>query len=179
MTHYTSYVVAVEEYQGKASVLLGNGNGTFQTPTETNLGGAGFTCVVGDFNSDHKLDVAFITKTNVFSPPSIAIALGHGDGQFGPSTFVDAYFDSFLAVDDINADGNTDLIALTPAFHALRLFAGHGDGTFQSAQTVVFNNFGPAALAIGDFNGDQLHDLAVTMTPQNVVGILTNTTTDF
>lgn len=176
----TNYSPVVDELAGKASVLLGNGNGIFQAATETDLGGAAWSGVVGDFNGDDNLDLAFITKSNVFSSPSIAVALGQGNGQFATSRVIDANFDTFLAVDDINEDGNADLIALHYPFSpTLRLFLGHGDGTFQLAQTVALQNFGPAAVAIGDFNGDQLHDLAVTMSPQNVVSILINTTTDF
>jgi hypothetical protein len=178
----TIYSPTVDELAGKASVLLGKGSGGFQPAAESDLGGSGFSCIVGDFSGDHHLDLAFITKSpSVFAIPAIAVALGNGNGLFATRTFVDANnFDTFLAIDDINGDGNTDLIALSyPVTPALRLFVGHGDGTFQLAQTVVFQNFGPAAVAIGDFNGDQLHDLAVTMTPQNVVSILMNTTTDF
>lgn len=177
----TGYSPAIDEFAGKASVLLGNGNGTFQSVIETDLGGSGGTGAVADFNGDHILDLTYITKFNVYSVPSIAVALGQGDGRFAKATVVDANnFDSFLIVDDIDNDGLADLIALSyPVIPALRLFAGNGDGTFQLTQTVVFQNFGPTAAVIGDFNGDQLHDVAVAMTPQNVVSVLRNTTIDF
>jgi FG-GAP-like repeat len=167
---------------GNASVLLGKGDGTFQAATETDLGGGAYRGAIGDFNGDGHLDLAFITKQNVFSIPSIEVVLGRGDGTFGAGAFVDSInFDWFVTVADLNADGTPDLLALSPSVvPAARVFLGQGNGTFQLAQTVVFSSFGPGAAAIADFNGDLLPDLAVTMhTQKNVVSILLNTTTDF
>jgi len=177
----TGYIVAGEEYRGKASVLLGNGNGSFQAAIETDLGGAGRSGVVADFNRDHILDLAFLTRSDVFAPFEMAIGLGQGRGTFATARLVNSPgLVSSLTVDDINADGYPDLVALSSQFApAARLFLGHGDGTFQLAQTVPFHNSVPNALAIGDFNGDQLQDFAITMGPQNVVSILMNRTTDF
>jgi hypothetical protein len=79
-------------------------------------------------------------------------------------------------VNDINKDGAPDLVALDAG--ALNIYPGQGDGSFQPPQT-IFSSPGPGGIAIGDFNGDGLVDLAVTMSPQNVVGILLNTTTTF
>ncbi len=178
----TTVIFSIFEVRnGKASVLLGKGDGSFQAATETSLGGAAYLGAIGDFNGDGHLDLAFITKQNVFSIPSIEVVLGRGDGTFGAGAFIDSNnFDSFMTVADLNADGTPDLLALSfPVVPAARVFLGQGDGTFQLAQTVVFSSFGPGAAAIADFNGDLLPDLAVTMHPQNVVSILLNTTTDF
>jgi hypothetical protein len=171
----------LEFFDGKASVLLGKGDGNFQTATETSLGGAAYIGAIGDFNGDSLLDLAFLTKENVSSIPSIEVVLGRGDGTFGAGVFVDANnFDSFVMVADLNVDGIPDLLALSfPVVPAARVFLGQGNGTFQLAQTVVFSRFGPGAAAIADFNSDLLPDLAVTMHPPNVVSILLNTTTDF
>src|SRR5580700_5742655 len=69
---------------GAVSVLLGNGDGTFQSPipysTET---GISLFVVTGDFNGDGNLDLAVANQAiQPGANSSIAILLGNGDGTF-------------------------------------------------------------------------------------------------
>jgi FG-GAP-like repeat len=131
------------------SVLLGNGNGTFQSPVfypqNVTGGGAAF---VADFNHDGKLDLA------VSDGQSVAILLGNGDGTFAAPVL---YFDGGgggLVTADFNGDGKLDLAAGSPT----ALLFGNGDGTFQPAVFPTnLNNFVPALTA--DFNNDGKPDL--------------------
>src|SRR5262245_15027385 len=48
------------EYQFKITLLLGNGNGTFQPPREFSAGGIPRSLAVGDFNGDEIQDLAVV-----------------------------------------------------------------------------------------------------------------------
>ncbi len=88
------------------SVLLGNGDGTFQAANF----GVGFqprSVAVGDFNGDGRQDLAV---ANV-SFHSVGLFLGNGDGTFqAPLYFPASSFPGFVAVGDFNGDGRPDLV---------------------------------------------------------------------
>jgi hypothetical protein len=97
------------------SILLGNGDGTFQPPQSyvvfqppPNLepGPVPHSMIVADFNRDGIADLAVITDF----PGSVKVLLGNGDGTFqaAQSYNVGGYQDS-VAVADFNGDGFPDL----------------------------------------------------------------------
>jgi hypothetical protein len=57
------------------SVLLGNGDGTFQEPKRFAAGEIPTSLVTGDFNADRRLDLVANTKSG-----DISVLLGNGDG---------------------------------------------------------------------------------------------------
>jgi FG-GAP-like repeat len=97
------------------SVLLGNGNGSFQTPVfypQNVATGAGtYSLVVGDFNHDGKLDIA-ASLGGASGDESLVVPLGNGDGIFASPVY---YFDggsaSMIMAADFNGDGNIDIAA--------------------------------------------------------------------
>jgi hypothetical protein len=52
---------------------------------------------------------------------------------------------------------------------------GNGDGSFQAAQNFGAGSF-PVSVAVDDFNGDGLPDLAVANDSSNNVSVLINNT---
>lgn len=132
-----------------ASVLLGNGDGTFQAPVSLSAGAPSLFVAVADFNLDGNPDIVVTTidSTSVF--------LGNGDGTFKSLASI-LYFTPG-AVGDFNGDGIPDLAAVDGYVAYVAL--GHGDGTFS---TTSFNYYygGPTIAAVGDFNGDGKPDLA-------------------
>jgi uncharacterized membrane protein len=155
------------------SVLLGNGDATFQPPIHTQLPGLPGLVGVGDFNGDGRLDLAvpMLLALGSGSPFALACAvvlLGNGDGTFAPPVSYPAgNFCSALAVGDFNNDGNLDLaVASIPNLIGtahkgqVSLLLGNGDGTFRSARSYSVGT-NPSYVVASDLNRDGKLDLVV------------------
>jgi hypothetical protein len=148
---------------GTVSILLGNGNGTFNLASgpPITVGFGPESVAVGDFNGDGKLDLAVVN----WSDDNVSILLGNGDGTFTPASTptVSVGSDPYsLAVGDFNGDGKLDLAVVNFGDNTVSILLGNGDGTFTPASTpTVSVAEDPRAVAVGDFNGDGKLDLAV------------------
>ena len=80
-----------------------------------------------------------------------------------------------VATGDFNGDGKLDVVTLDYGSH-LNVMLGNGDGTFQAPITldISLGNFFPEAIAVGDFNGDHLLDVAVWAGYNNPIGTQVN-----
>lgn len=147
---------------GTVSVLLGNGDGTFQPAVTYNCGGPDnpYSIAVGDFNGDGKPDIALLVVVNVSPRPALRILLGNGDGTFqAPVAYDTGGFNPYqVVVADVNRDSKLDLVIANEFVASVLL--GNGDGTFQAA--VTYGIEGSAnSLAVGDVNADGNPDLIV------------------
>jgi hypothetical protein len=155
---------------GNVSILLGTGTGTFGAATNYTVGAYPRSVAIGDFNGDGLSDLATANSTS----NDVSILLGTGTGTFGAATNFTVGFGPFsVAIGDFNGDGKSDLAVANFFDGNVSILLGTGTGTFGAA-----TNFGvgigvaPRSVAIGDFNGDGLSDLA-TAYPN--VSILLNT----
>ncbi len=142
------------------SVLLGNGDGTFQPANIVDLGvspSVPWSVAATDFNEDGRLDVVVgIHSGSHF----ICVLLGDGQGGFQPPVRYETGIESqAVAVADFDRDGHSDVAV---AFEAggVSVLLGNGDGTFQTASNYEAG-VQPVWLAVGDFNNDGVPDLVV------------------
>src|SRR6267378_2390981 len=121
--------LAVSNYgDNSLSVLLGNGDGTFQAPLTSPVGTNPAQVTVGDFNGDGKLDLAVSSVAN----NTVAVLLGNGDGTFRPApSLTVGNGPAGVAVGDFNGDGKQDLAVANLNDNTLSVLLGNGDGTFQ------------------------------------------------
>lgn len=138
------------------SVLLGNGDGSLQSPALHPLpNGAGpYSTVIADFNGDGKPDLAIPAGSL-----TVAVFLGNGDGTFGTPIYTFDGNGTGLVSADFNGDGKPDLAALGASGIAILL--GNGDGTFQTATFITISYCGgpPGPFSTTDLNGDGKPDL--------------------
>lgn len=141
------------------TVLLGNGDGSFQGPVfypQSVPGYSYYSIVVADFNNDEKLDVAISTVND-----SMVLLVGNGDGTFAAPSYVYDGAATYLVLGDFNGDDKLDIAAGVgpPATtQETAILLGNGDGTFQPA---VFptNLNGFVAQYAADVNNDGKPDL--------------------
>jgi probable HAF family extracellular repeat protein len=166
-------IVTPNANDNTVSVLLGNGNGTFQPQTTDATGPGPLSVAIGDLNGDGKPDLV-VANGNSFSTDSVL--LGNGDGTFQPQTTVFVGESHQVVIGDLNGDGKPDLVNANSNSGTVSVSLGNGDGTFQPRTTYAvepgFGGSGPIAVAIADLNGDGKPDLVTADYSVNAVSVL-------
>ena len=154
VTHYNT----ADGSNGAVSVLLGNGDGTFQTHIDRTLSGGLQSIATSDVNDDGKPD---ILAADLNSSGTLRVLLGNGDGTFQPEAdFTTHNGANRIAISDFNGDGKPDV--LTAGNTSACLLLGNGDGTFQlQSSSCHGNDYGSTGYidGIGDINGDGIPDI--------------------
>ena len=164
-------LVIANDQTGTVSVLLGNGDGTFQGPTTFSAGTAPVSVAVADVTGDGYSDLIVANDTN---PGSVSVLLGNGNGTFqSPTSFAAAAQPLSVAAMDVNGDGKPDLVVAYANSASVSVLLGNGNATFQSPISFATGP-DPASVAVADVNGDGRPDLVAANAASNTVSVLLN-----
>ena len=163
------------------SILLGNGNGTFNTQTTYSVALLSKTSTgiaIGDFNGDGIPDLAVLgTNTNA-GAGLVEILQGNGNGGFSnvtPTGIAVGNGPTSIVTGNFNGGSNLDFAVSNQNDNTISVMLGNGTGTVFTAATgspfATGAGTSPAAIAVADFNGDGISDLAVAESGQNRVDI--------
>jgi hypothetical protein len=146
------------------SVLMGNGDGTFQPVRLVQVGRGMAKIAVGDFNRDGVKDLAIAGDSS-----RLYRMYGVGDGTFVQQPTITLTADTFgvtgtdVDVADFNGDAIQDLVVVIGTNGSrTAVLIGNADGTFRPPLILTDANLSiPQHAAVADYNGDGFQDLAV------------------
>jgi hypothetical protein len=164
---------------GLIGVLLGKGNGTFQSAQTYDSGGPfAISIKAADLNADGKADLIVANGCQYYNACAagdgvVAILMGNGNGTFQvPQTYSSgANSPEAISVADVNGDGHFDVLVTNDcevfslcglADGRVGVLLGNGNGTFQSAQTYDAGGRFVGSIAVMDADRDGKPDLILT-----------------
>src|ERR1019366_7120299 len=138
--------VLASNLNGVISLLMGNGNGSFQAPkTIVALPAGAYPIVTADFNRDGNADLAVLEPGKA----SVLIYFGKGDGTFeSAKTIPVGNSPTYIVVGDVNGDGYPDLIFSASKGTGSNIQVGFtlllskGSGNFHAPAFVLAKNGG-------------------------------------
>ncbi len=160
----------------RLSVFRGLGGGALGTPTDYALLRSPTGLAAADVNGDLYPDIV-LTQYLDYDNSALAVLLNRSDGTLDAAaeTIVPGWL-SAVAVGDLDADGDADLVLGNVKDQTLGVRLGLGDGTFPShvSYRTGLNAAGGLhgqRLVLADLNADSRLDLVVATDQENAVAV--------
>lgn len=162
-------LAVISDKTTRVTLLFGNGDGTFQSQSQTLLAGQDPEAIgTGDFNGDSRADLAVLNEdTN-----DVSVFLNNGDGTFGDQVqFSVGDEPQGIVVADFNRDGRDDLAVSNRGNDEVSVLLGRGNGAFFG---VPRNQVGtdPESIVTVDLNGDGRLDVVTANRVSDDVTVL-------
>jgi hypothetical protein len=158
-------------FSNQLSILLGTATGKFKPFSTITLPTSPNAAALGDFNNDHKNDIAV---ANFGGSGSISILLNGGSGTFPTNAQYNTGGAGYgIATGDFNNDGNLDIVVTGEEGNNISVLLGNGTGAFPSFATYTTGSL-PMGVSVGDFNHDGFLDLAVANYGSSTVSVFIN-----
>jgi hypothetical protein len=164
-------VVVTDYFEGRWYMNLGNGDGTFQAPIIQYQDFLPLRLAAAHLNGDCLMDLV-VAHLNTCT---IRLLTSNEGQNFETFSCFNAPA-SDVAVADFNHDHQADIVAADTFNSVVRLFLG----TYQREFVYVGDfmaGYWPAAVVIGDYNGDGLPDMAVLDNYYQNIHVFLNQTT--
>jgi hypothetical protein len=150
--------LAVANFTGGVSVLVGNADGSFGNPTSFPTHDNPWAIAVADFDRNARPD---LVVPNHFSN-DVSELLANGSGSFaGPFNFGPVNTPSSVAVGNFDAGSSPDVAVTSYVSNSVAVFLNNGFGAFTGGPTPFTAGATPRSVAVGSFNGDSFPDLVV------------------
>ena len=154
------------------AVMVGNGDGTFQSPVVTTFQPSNSTAYakiigaigVGDLNGDGNMDLVL---PDAGGNGVLYLMLGDGTGKFTLSSTILSYTGNSVYLADLNGDGKLDIVATNLLGATFLVYLGNGDGTFQTPVPYT-GQPGTSAFILTDVNGDGYPDMLTQFYPNGI-----------
>ncbi|MCB9938905.1 MAG: VCBS repeat-containing protein [Planctomycetaceae bacterium] len=163
-------IVTANSRSDNASLLLGNGDGSFQPERIIDFGeiNAPQRVIAADFNGDGAIDLAALSGAS--SDNDVSVVLNDGVGDFGDalhsrSLEIDRNFNAVAG--DLDLDGHIDLLVVDRISKQLAIWWGKGDGQFAAEVLFQGTDRRPEAVGITDWDEDGVPDIVVTNSTQS------------
>ena len=154
----------------RISVLLNNGNGTFQPKTDYTTGSAPESVFSSDLDADGDLD---LVSANANSN-NVSVLLNNGNGTFQAKTdYTAGTSPQSVFSSDLDADGNMDLVVANASSNNISVLLNNGNATFQAKIDYLTGTY-PRSVFSSDLDADGDLDLAVANYNSDNVSILLN-----